>query len=179
MIKPKYSQYPFIQSYSNGLIIDAENDVEGTVVKLKQMSASMHQHFCVTADGQIIHMTSKLALTVSSPNPASGTSVRLSKLEENNKQQIWTFMPNGYIQTAANPTLVLAVSSDNVSVIVVSKSTGAPKPTELWYGLYGKQFLYNNGLNRSVMEAEEVNKGAETLAIPKKTQTQQISPGTL
>ena len=179
VIKPKQSQYQFIQSYSNGLIIDAEDTTGGTIVRLQQMDADMHPHFCVTGDGQINNMINKLALTVNSSSPTSGTLVKLSALEETNNVQIWQFVFDGHVQSAVNNNLVLAVASDNTSVVVIAKSGGTPNPKELWYGLYEQQFLYNGGLNRSVIEATGANEGTGTKANLRKTQEQQASSGIL
>ena len=145
----------FIQSAQNGLIIDAGAATPGTNLTAQMMSSDTHQHFCISEDGKIIHMLSQLAITVSTVPPINGTSLVLQQPTSGNQAQIWKFRADGHIETSLNSSFVMSLQSISVGakIVLSSKQGTVPSFTQLWYSLFGRQYIFNESGASVVLDA--------------------------
>ena len=146
---PPFSPCYFIQSAESGLIIDAGAATEGNTLTTQKMSPDSHQHFCVSADGKIVHMLSQLAVTVSSNPPTDGTKLVLKPPTLGDQGQIWKFQDDGHIESSLDSSLVMSI--DTAKIVLKIKQTPPPE-SQLWYALHKRQYIFNKSSSSLVLD---------------------------
>lgn len=161
----------FIQSQLDGLVFDPGAATPGTALTLRQKGAGHAQHFCRTNDGFITHMSSGLVLDLPDGAAAPGAGIILSNRVAGRAQQKWRVAGDGYITSAANPSLVVAAGGAGASPaqVVVSDKQSPPSADQIWYSLASRQFIFNVG-NGMVLEIKDgaTTESAPVVVAPKK-----------
>lgn len=136
----------FIQSPLNGLFLDAGAATAGARVVLQPLAGMAQQHFCLTEDGCVAHMTTGLVLDLQGGAVTAGTAVVLAAHSPGTATQRWAVTGDGHLECAAAPGLVAQVEGANPAAGsgVVLQPAAEPAPaSQLWLALANAMFVTN------------------------------------